>query len=127
MPFDTELEQFADKIEKSDKPMAKADLYSAMKKFANRQRTGTQSEQQAFVAFVERDPYGKQLFRQYNATKGVSVPIAKSGMQDGSDIDGPPDGDDKRSDGRRCKRSRTRFAQSIPGWAFPRVPPSRSQ
>jgi hypothetical protein len=93
--FDPELEQAVAKMQKSDAPMSKADQYLQLKKFSNRQRTGTQSEHQAIAAFIEHDPLGRQLYRKYAQTRGVSVPsdIVKSGMQSGSDIDGPPDGE----------------------------------
>ena len=75
MPHDPELEQAVEKLlQKSEKPLAKAEQYQLMRKFSLRQRTGSETEQQAFVRFIERDPYGKQLYRQYTETRGVSVP-----------------------------------------------------
>src|SRR5258705_7279547 len=66
-------------LQKSEKPLAKAEQYQLMRKFSLRQRTGSETEQQAFVRFMERDPYAKQLYRQYTETRGVSVPtVAKA-------------------------------------------------
>jgi hypothetical protein len=89
MPFDLELEQAVQKIQKGDKPMEKSFQYLEMKKFANRQRLPAESESQAFTKFITTDPYGKQLYAQYKQTRGASVPFAKtaSGHNAGADGD----------------------------------------
>jgi hypothetical protein len=101
MSYDPELEAAVSKMQKGDQPMSKADKYQQLKKFALRQRTGTMSESQALVAFIERDPLGKQLYRDYATTKAVwAQPGAPgdakrqtgmSGNQTTSDSDGDDD------------------------------------
>src|SRR5450631_2397904 len=82
MPFDLELEQAVEKMQKSDAPPSKADQYAQLKKFSNRARLPTESPEQAFAKFITTDPLGKQLYRTYTQTKGISVPA-----QTGSDAD----------------------------------------
>jgi hypothetical protein len=92
MPFDPELEK-AVALCKSDEPVTlkKHEQYERLKLFANRQRLPAESPQQAFARFISKTPEGQVLYKEFTKATGVSVPIAKTGMQSGSDIDGDND------------------------------------
>jgi hypothetical protein len=77
--FDPEAEQAVEKLQKNDKPMAKADQFWQLRKFSARQRVAGKSEQQAFTKYILTDPIGKQLYRQYAETRAVpSSAVAKA-------------------------------------------------
>jgi hypothetical protein len=81
MPYDLELEQAVEKLQKSDAPLSKADQYAQLKKFSNRARLPTESPEQAFAKFITTDPHGKQLYRTFTQNQGrvVLAPNGGSG------------------------------------------------
>jgi hypothetical protein len=89
MPYDPELEKAVAKSDELVTTMKKSDQYLQLKKFANRQRLPTESEQQAFTRFILKTPEGQALFKSFNQTRGVSVPgpqepaVAGSGESEG--------------------------------------------
>jgi hypothetical protein len=89
MPFDPELEQAVEKMQKSDAPMSKSAQYEQLRKFSNRARLPTETVEKSFVRFITTDPLGKQLYARYSQTRGVSVPSV-----DVAKADKEPDGDD---------------------------------
>ena len=90
--FDPELEKAVEKLCKSDAPvtMTKSDQYLQLKRFSNRQRLPTESVEKAFTRFITTDPDGKQLYRTYTQTRGVSVPVAKTATGHNAGAEGDP-------------------------------------